>query len=122
MAQKNPSLTTLKQYLKTCSKEELIGDITELFKKFPVVKDYYQVKLNPQDNTQVAEKYKKIIKDEFFPARGFGKARLSVARKAVNDYKKLAVNPTNIANMMLFYVEQGVKFEVDPSDWTIWQG
>jgi len=28
------------------------------------------------------EHYKKIITDEFFPDRGFGKLRLSVAKKA----------------------------------------
>jgi hypothetical protein len=39
------------------------------------------------------EKYKAIIKKEFFPARGFGEARLSVARKAVMDYKKLSNSP-----------------------------
>jgi len=36
----------------------------------------------------VAESYKQTIENEFFPVRGLGKARLSVARKAVNDYKR----------------------------------
>ena len=110
MSSKEPNLTALKRYLKARSKEELTGEISELFKKIPAVKDYYQVKLDPQAEGQVAEKYQKIIQDEFFPARGFGKARLAVARKAVNDYKKIAVSPASVADIRLFYVEQGVKF------------
>jgi hypothetical protein len=59
-----------------------------------VFKEYYQLKLaGNEGDAQVLEKYKAIIKKEFFPARGFGEARLSVARKAVMDYKKLSNSP-----------------------------
>jgi hypothetical protein len=110
MAQTNPSLTTLKQYLKNSSKEDLISDISELFKRFSSVKDFYQVKLSPQEESQVRAKYKKIIEDEFFPARGIGRAKISSAKKAVSEYKKVSEDPISIADIMLFYVEQGVKF------------
>ncbi|WAS04031.1 DUF6155 family protein [Gloeomargaritales cyanobacterium VI4D9] len=110
MAQPRPKLTALKQYLNQLSKEELISDILELFQKFNMVKDYYQIKIYPEEIDQVREKYKKIIEHEFFPDRGFGKARLSVARKAVTDYQKIAEAPIGVADIMLFYVEQGVKF------------
>jgi hypothetical protein len=110
MAQNSPSLTALKQYLKNCSKEELTSDISELFKRFNSVKDYYQIKLSPQEKIQVGAKYKKIIEDEFFPTRGFGKAKLSVAKKAITEYRKISETPIDTADIMLFYVEQGVKF------------
>ena len=110
MAQNSPSFTALKQYLKNCSKEELISDISELFKRFDLVKDYYQIKLSPQEETQVIAKYKKIIENEFFPTRGLGKASLSVAKKAITEYKKIGETPVGVADIMLFYVEQGVKF------------
>ena len=110
MAQSKLSLTALKKYLKTCSQEELTAEISALYKGVPAVKDYYQVKLHPQSELQVAEKYKKIIENEFFPTRGFGKARLSVARKAVNDYKKLTASAASVADIKVFYVEQGVRF------------
>jgi Family of unknown function (DUF6155) len=110
MTQNSPSLTALKQYLKNRSKEELIGDISELFKRFNSVKDYYQIKLSPQEEMQVIAKYRKIIEDEFFPARGLGKAKLSVAKKAITEYRKISETPVSTADIMLFYVEQGVKF------------
>lgn len=83
MTQPKINLTQLKQYLKDRSQAELIADIAELVKRFPAVKDYYQFKLDPQAETEIATKYKKTLADEFFLARGFGKARLSIAKKAI---------------------------------------
>ena len=110
MTQPKINLTTLKKYLKTRSQTELIADIAELYKRFPPVKDYYQIQLYPQDEEQVAAKYKKTIENEFFPARGYGRARLSVAKKAITEYKKVKQTQAGLIDLMLFYVEQGVKF------------
>ena len=110
MVQKNITLTALKQHLKTVSKEDLIDDIAELYKKIAGVKDFYQLKLSSPDETQVISKYKQTIENQFFPKRGYGKAKLSVAKKAISDYKKVSVSPLGMIDLMLFYVEQGVKF------------
>ena len=109
IAMKEISLKNLKEYLKQRSKEELIGEISDLFTKYEYVKDYYQVKLGQSDG-QVLQKYKDIIEDEFFPTRGFGKARLSVARKAISDYQKMSPTSEGLADIMIFFVEMGVKF------------
>jgi hypothetical protein len=116
MTQPKINLNQLKQHLKNCSQAELIADIAELVKRFPAVKDYYQFKLYPQAETEIATKYKKTIADEFFPARGFGKARLSIAKKAISDYKKVCDNEVGKIDLMLFYVEQGVKFTLAYGD------
>jgi hypothetical protein len=65
---------------------------------------------------EVLAKYKKTIEDEFFPARGFGKAKLSIAKKAISDYKKVCNNEVDTIDIMLFYVEQGVKFTLAYGD------
>ena len=69
-----------------------------------------QIKFSPQQDTQISAKYKKIIENEFFPPRGLGRAKLSVAKKAITEYRKIVKNPVDVADIMLFYVEQGVKF------------
>ncbi len=104
------TITQLKQHLKNSSKENLIKEILELFRKFPKVKELYQSKLDSGGSLDLREKYKEIIKNEFFPDRGFGKMRLSAARKAVADFKKLCDNPHFIADVMIYYVEMGVDF------------
>lgn len=103
-------LKDLKQYLGTRSREQLIADIGDMFSKMDAVKDYYQSKLSLGYSAEVSEKYKSVIKHEFFPERGFGRGRLSVARKAVGDYKKLSDSKFGVADMMLYYVEVGVQF------------
>ncbi len=64
MSQSNLSVTTLKKYLKDCPKEALIDDIAELFKRFPAVKDYYQLKLSSGDDSQVLDKYKEKVQND----------------------------------------------------------
>lgn len=101
--------TELRRFLRQMSKEQLITQVIDLCESFPAVRDYYQAKVHPADDSAV-RKYQKIIEREFFPTRGFGRARLAVARKAVTDYKKLAASMEGVADLMLFYVEMGVRF------------
>ncbi len=42
--------------------------------------------------------------------------RLSVARKAVTEVKKLGLTSESMADLMLFYVETGVEFTSDYGD------
>jgi len=112
---KNISIKTLKTYLSQRTKEELMDEITDLFSKFEMVKDYYQEKSGVEEG-KILEKYKSQITHEFFPVRGFGKARLSVARKAVTDFKKLSKSKEELADLMLHYVEMGVRFTNEYGD------
>jgi hypothetical protein len=107
---KNLKVKDLKQYLDTRSRDQLVSDIVDLFSKIDPVKDYYQSKLNFGYSEEVSEKYKSLIKNEFFPSRGFGRAKLSVARKAVNDYKKVSASKYGLADIMLYYTETGIQF------------
>jgi len=109
------SISQLKKYLQNSSKQILADDILELFKKFPKVKEFYQSKLTGGD-FELRDKYKKIIKNEFFPDRGFGKMRLSIARKAISDFRKLSNNNHLIADLMIYYVEMGVDFTLKYGD------
>ncbi len=59
---------------------------------------------------QMLEKYQKIIVNEFFPERGEGKLRYSVAKKAISDYSKASGDPKGTLDLMFTYVENGVKY------------
>ena len=110
------TLTALKKYLATQSEQQLTDEITGLFKQFPAVKDYYTSKLSSQGSAEVLEKYKALVQHEFFPSRGFGKLRLSAARKAIRDFSKVATSAHDVIDIMLFYVEQGVLFTNEYGD------
>ena len=99
------SLTSLKKILNKKSKKELLTEISTLCKKFPQVKDYYKAQIF--DSTEILEKYVTIIEKEFVDGktRGFPKGRISVAKKAVQDFKKLTEDPLLLADLMLTFVE-----------------
>jgi len=107
---KKLTLRELKQHLKNKSPDELVNDIAALFTKFDAVKEYYTMQLGGTHSPQLLDQYKSVIRHEFFPARGYGDARLSVARKAVNDYKKVSDSREGLIDLMLFYVEMGVQY------------
>ena len=100
----------LKAYLKSRTQEELVNDIAELFGKLDAVRDYYALRLLRGYDEELLTRYKAVIENEFFPKRGDGGGRLSVARRAVNDYKKASASLLGLVEIMLFYVEMGVKF------------
>ena len=105
-------LTTreLRKQLEAKTQTELVNDILHLFTQFEGVKEYYADQLGHGYSEELVEKHKAIIRKEFFPTRGFGTARLSIARKAVTDYKKVSQNLAGLVDLMLFYVEMGVRF------------
>jgi hypothetical protein len=103
-------ITELKKHLNNASKEELSKQILELFKKNDFVKEYYKIKHDSEYKVDVLIKHKEMVRHEFFPKRGYGKARLSVAKKSITEFKKLINDNELIAEIMLFYVEMGVEF------------
>ncbi len=107
------TITVLKKSLSSKSNKELAQEIANLYKKFSVVKDYYQAKEGSPE--EVIEKYKDIIKKEFTYgySRGMPKARLGVARKAVQDFKKLSNNPEFLADLMFTFVEEISNFNTE---------
>lgn len=104
------SLRDFKKHLSTMTFDEIITDITTLYKDVPAVKEYYLAKLCPSSEADLLQKYKEIIKNEFFPNRGFGKARASVVRKAISDFKKVAKLPHSVVELLFYHVSIGVDF------------
>jgi len=102
------AIKELKTYLNNLSKEELIEKITETYSKNKQAKEYFDnlIKPDPLGNLQL---YKNKVFEAFFPKRGYN-LKLSDARKALNDYKKLNPLPEHLADIMLYYTEMGIDF------------
>lgn len=103
-------INDLKKNLKELTKEELIKSIVNLYKKNEFVKDYYSLKYADSSNLSVFIKHRAVIKNKFFPTRGDGRGRLSVAKKAITEFKKLSDDKSSITELMVFYVETGVRY------------
>jgi hypothetical protein len=111
-------LTTreVRKYLESKSHADLVSDIVLLFSQFDGVKEYYSTLMGHGYSEELLEKYKTVIRKEFFPARGYGSARLSIARRAINDYKKVSRNLLGLVDLMIFYVEMGVRYTNEYGD------
>ena len=104
------NLTQLKRHLKDRSHAELVLEIADLFRRFPNVREYYTAKIAPDGLRRSLAKAKKSIDNQFFPDRGFGKGRVSIAKKVIADFARLSPTPESMADLMLFTVETGIDF------------
>lgn len=105
------TVTELKQRLSKMPVDEVNKLLIECFKASKEAKSLISIKLlGDQAVTTLMENYKKIIENELLPARGFGKLRLTVAKKAISDFKKISQNNRLTIDLMIFYVEMGVNF------------
>lgn len=104
----------LKKVLQDAEKNELIDLIRDLYKRSADDRRFitarYMGVVNGDLKEQMLEKYQKIIVNEFFPERGEGKLRYSVAKKAISDYSKASGDPKGTLDLMFTYVENGVKY------------
>ena len=107
-------LKEVKSELQKADKETLIKHITELYKKYKPVQEYFDFYVNPNE-ADIIGKYKDQVREGFYPKRGY-KLRLSISRKAINDFKKLGTFKTGLCDLLLYYVECGVEFTNDFGD------
>ncbi len=107
-------LREVKSELNKLNKEELIKHISELYKKYKPVKEYFDFYINP-DEQKLLEQYKEKVTEGFFPKRGY-QLKLSISRKAINDFKKLGTSAESLADLLLHFVENGVDFTNEYGD------
>lgn len=110
-------VSDLKKQLKTYDQKELIQLIADLYKMNKDVQSYLSVQFVGEEATaDLFIETKKKIEHEFFPKKGHGQLRLAEAKKAITEFKKLANDPFKTTELMLYYVEQGVKFTTTYGD------
>ena len=111
------SKTKLKKELQQLTKEQLVEQILDLYQKNKSVKEFYDFYLNPQNEKELAEKYKKIIRKEFGvenPERAG--LKYSVAKRAISDFKDLQPSPEMLADVILTLPECACKFTYEYGD------
>lgn len=85
------SKSTIKKLLQSMTKAEIIEMVLELYSARKEAKEYLEFYACPDEKGKL-EEYKSIISEEFYPKkRREPQTRFSVCRKAVADFKKLAV-------------------------------
>ena len=106
--QKSPTWSQIKKQLANLEAKELLDIIGDLYKLNQANKVFLSSHLGPGNVEELAEPYRRAIKREFNPDRGYPRINVGAARKALNDFKKSSADPVAVADLMIFYVEQGV--------------
>lgn len=107
-------LAEIKKELKKLDKDKLIDLVADLYKKNKSVKEFLDFYLNP-DERALFYKYRDKVFEAFYPRRGYN-YKLKDGKQAISDFKKLGPSADLLADLMLFYVETGVKFTNDFGD------
>jgi len=80
-------------------------------------RDFIHARCQAEDGGGVVlETYRSKIVEQFFPKRGFGKLNLAEARKAIRDYRKATGSIPGTAELLMSYVENGVRFTHEYGD------
>jgi len=105
------TVTELKQRLSKMPVDEVYKLLIDCFKSSKEAKNFISVRLIGNEAIEeLWEISKEKIEHEFFPERGFGKLQLSVAKKAISDFKNMSRNNRLTIDLMIFYVEMSVDF------------
>lgn len=98
------------KYIDSIKGEELRLEIIELINLFPEVREYYDLRIDPELEKSMLERYKQVIKNEFFPEKEDVKMRYSVVSETIIDFQRRALIPDNSIELMLYYVEIALDF------------
>ena len=101
-------LADLKKELKTLDKDQLIVLVADLYKKNKAAQEYLDFYVRPNERERF-EKYCLVVVEAFFPKRGH-QLRLREGKRAISDFQKLEPAAELLADLLLVYVETGVRF------------
>lgn len=101
-------IANIRKELKKHDKDGLIDLIEYLYKNNKYAKEYLNFYIDPNE-AELFLKYKQKVYEAFFPRVGH-KIRLGRGKKAIAEFKKYDPSKTLIADLMLSYVEYGVKY------------
>ena len=113
MVKQKVSVSKLQKFLSGKSSEELRTLIIDI-SSFDEVQSYFYMRVHPENIRRASEKYKKIIKEEFYPEnRNKQLLNYDVIKKCVKDFQATCPVKSEVACLMLYVVELGSEFSKD---------
>ena len=88
-----PTWSQLKPHLQRLEKQDLLLILRDLYALNADNQVFLSTRLLADTPDEIAEPYRRIIRQVFNPDRGMPSFRLSAARKALKDYKKMETQP-----------------------------
>lgn len=111
------SKAKLKKELLSQSKEQVVDIMLQLYDASKEAKAWLEFYLEPNCDAEL-EKYKKAIRSQFYGRNDWPKdPSFRECNKLITAFKKLMPDPHAVADLMLFYVEQGCSLTAQFGDY-----
>lgn len=109
--------SAIRRHLNAHSKEALLTLVKDLYDASSSNRNFLHAHVQVEaGNGTAIEKYRRVIIEQFYPLRGFGKLKLAEARKAIRDYRRATGDLAGTIDLMLTYVDNGTRFTRDFGD------
>lgn len=109
--------TKARQHLGDWSQPALLALVKDLYDVTPANRAFINARCqSEEDGGETLEAYRNKIVEQFYPKRGEGKLKLGEARKAIREYRKATSNVAGVAELLMTYVENGVRFTCEYGD------
>lgn len=112
---RKPSWSAVRQQLANADKQLLIELLKDLYETNSGNRDFINARCLATED-RILESYRSKIVEQFYPERGEGKLKLAEARKAIRDYHKATGSASGKAELLMTFVENGVKFTNEYGD------
>ncbi len=115
--QKPGGWSAARKHLATWDNSALLALIKDLYDTAAENRDFILARAQVEDDSSdVLDTYRRRVVEQFFPRRGDAKLKLGEARKAIRDYQKATGSIPGTAELLMSYVENGVKFTREYGD------
>ena len=109
--QKLGGWSAVRKHIAELDKPALLALVKDLYDAAAGNRDFIHARCRAQDGgREVLETYRSKVVEPFFPKRGVGKLKLAEARKAIREYRKATGHIPGTAELLMSYVENGVRF------------
>lgn len=111
------SKARLKRHLLSLEKEQVVGIMLELYDASREAAAWLDFYLVPNCDKEL-ERYKKAIRSQFYGRNDSPRdPRFSECNKLITAFKKFIPDPSAVADLMLYYVEQGCSLTIQFGDY-----
>ena len=111
---KNRSWSSLASKIESLPQNDLAALIKDLYDLSSDNRDFVTARILASGNAAgsiVLDGYRERVEKAFYPMRGgFRRPKLTDGRKAISDYRKAVGDNAGLAELMITYVESGVRF------------
>ena len=106
--EKTPTWSQVKGRLAALDKDDLLKLLRDLYRLNADNRIYLLTNLEMRIAPSLVERYRRAIRREFNPDRGFPRLDIANARKQLDEFKKVCADLRSVIDLMVYYVEQGV--------------